>query len=234
MLFFFTLGASMVGDICDEDDLNTGKRTEGSFYSIYWWFIKMGTALASFVAGSLIVLTLFDQVQVTRVDGIEASVREMRSELQTWQLQGLDVVGEQTRAEQMELFLQRAREASQNLRIHLEQRASGGSRNMAHYSNLLVLLNEYNRELELMDPGFPAGILLERLDILEAHIVPLKHQSEFTLLLMRIVEISLPALLSLLALVFITRYSLVESRLQEIKQLLAERNARFGFNETKE
>lgn len=78
MLFFFTLGSSMVGDICDEDDLKTGVRTEGSFYSIFWWFIKMGTALASFVAGALIVFTMFDQAQVTKVDSIEGGVNEMR------------------------------------------------------------------------------------------------------------------------------------------------------------
>ena len=65
MLFFFTLGSSMVGDICDEDELKTGYRAEGSYYSIFWWFIKMGTAFASLVAGALIVLTAFDQIQVT-------------------------------------------------------------------------------------------------------------------------------------------------------------------------
>lgn len=85
MLFFFTLGSSMVGDICDEDDLLTGKRTEGSFYSIFWWFIKMGTALASFVAGALIVFTMFDQSQVTKVDGIEGNIRELRSKIKVWE-----------------------------------------------------------------------------------------------------------------------------------------------------
>lgn len=85
MLFFFTLGSSMVGDICDEDDLKTGYRTEGSFYSVFWWFIKMGTALASFVAGALIVFTMFDQVQVTKVDDIQGSIKEMRSKVQSWQ-----------------------------------------------------------------------------------------------------------------------------------------------------
>jgi GPH family glycoside/pentoside/hexuronide:cation symporter len=90
MLFFFTLGSSMVGDICDEYDLKTGFRSEGSFYSIFWWFIKMGTALASFVAGALIVLTLFDQTQVTKVDSLQGSVREMRSKVQAWSgIQGL-------------------------------------------------------------------------------------------------------------------------------------------------
>jgi GPH family glycoside/pentoside/hexuronide:cation symporter len=85
MLFFFTLGSSMVGDICDEDELKTGYRAEGSFYSIFWWFIKMGTALASFVAGALIVFTMFDQTQVTKVDDLQGSIRSMHSKVQYWQ-----------------------------------------------------------------------------------------------------------------------------------------------------
>jgi len=85
MLFFFTLGSSMVGDICDEDELKTGHRSEGSFYSVFWWFIKMGTALASFVAGALIVYTLFDEAQVTRVDSLQGNIRELRSNIQYWQ-----------------------------------------------------------------------------------------------------------------------------------------------------
>ncbi len=84
MLFFFTLGSSMVGDICDEDELKTGYRAEGSYYSIFWWFIKMGTAFASLVAGALIVLTAFDQIQVTQVDSLSGMVREIRSEIQAW------------------------------------------------------------------------------------------------------------------------------------------------------
>jgi len=84
MLFFFTLGSSMVGDICDEDELKTGYRSEGSYYSVFWWFIKMGSALASFVTGVLIVFTMFDETQVTKVDKIQGSVREMRSIVQYW------------------------------------------------------------------------------------------------------------------------------------------------------
>jgi hypothetical protein len=84
MLFFFTLGSSMVGDICDEDELKTGYRSEGSYYSVFWWFIKMGSALASFVTGVLIVFTMFDETQVTKVDKIQGSVREMRSVVQYW------------------------------------------------------------------------------------------------------------------------------------------------------
>jgi GPH family glycoside/pentoside/hexuronide:cation symporter len=85
MLFFFTLGSSMVGDICDEDELKTGYRAEGSYYSIFWWLIKMGTAFASFVAGALIVLTAFDEFQVTKVDAIQGAIRGLRAEIQSWQ-----------------------------------------------------------------------------------------------------------------------------------------------------
>ncbi len=85
MLFFFTLGSSMVGDICDEDELKTGHRSEGSYYAIFWWFIKMGTALASFVAGVLIALTMFDEIQVTKVDGLQGNIRELRSKVQYWE-----------------------------------------------------------------------------------------------------------------------------------------------------
>lgn len=84
MLFFFTLSTSMLGDICDEDDLKTGKRAEGSYYSVFWWFIKMGTAFASFVTGLLILFTQFDETQVTRVDNLRGNINEIRNEVRIW------------------------------------------------------------------------------------------------------------------------------------------------------
>lgn len=44
----------------------------------------MGTALASFVAGILIVFTAFDQTQVTKVDSLQGPIREMRAKVQFW------------------------------------------------------------------------------------------------------------------------------------------------------
>jgi GPH family glycoside/pentoside/hexuronide:cation symporter len=90
MLFFFTLGSSMVGDICDEDELKTGKRSEGSYYSVFWWFIKMGTALASFVTGALIVFTLFDESQVTKVDKLQSNIDETNTFVEKWNKGQLD------------------------------------------------------------------------------------------------------------------------------------------------
>jgi GPH family glycoside/pentoside/hexuronide:cation symporter len=99
MLFLFTLGPSMVGDICDEDELKTGRRSEGSFYAIFWWFIKLGTAFASLVGGALIVFTMFDQVQGTKVDKLQGSIREMQSDIQYW---GSDKVYSNTNTELLE------------------------------------------------------------------------------------------------------------------------------------
>jgi Na+/melibiose symporter-like transporter len=55
-------------------------------------------------------------------------------------------------------------------------------------------------------------------------IVPLTKQTPFTLLMMRVVEIGLPVLLSLVSVFFLLRYSLTEKRSLEIKNLLKQRN----------
>ncbi len=61
MLMFFTLASAMVADVCDEDELNSGTRSEGSYYSVFWWFMKMGMAVAYLIAGIIIEMTGFDQ-----------------------------------------------------------------------------------------------------------------------------------------------------------------------------
>lgn len=61
MLMFFTLASAMVADVCDEDELRTGTRSEGAYYSVFWWFMKMGMAVAYMIAGVLIETTGFDQ-----------------------------------------------------------------------------------------------------------------------------------------------------------------------------
>lgn len=56
----FTLMGSMVADVCDLDELETGERREGMFGSIYWWMVKLGMALAFFLSGYLLNATGFD------------------------------------------------------------------------------------------------------------------------------------------------------------------------------
>ncbi|HQP10926.1 MAG TPA: MFS transporter, partial [Candidatus Omnitrophota bacterium] len=56
----FTLMNSMVADVCDLDELQTGTRREGMFGAIYWWMVKLGVALASVLSGLLLNATGFD------------------------------------------------------------------------------------------------------------------------------------------------------------------------------
>lgn len=56
----FTLMPSMVADVCDLDELNTGERREGMYGSIYWWVVKLGMAAALAAGGFLLNFTGFD------------------------------------------------------------------------------------------------------------------------------------------------------------------------------
>jgi len=56
----FTLVSSMLADVCDVDELQTGTRREGTFGAIYWWMIKLGQALASLISGVLLNATGFN------------------------------------------------------------------------------------------------------------------------------------------------------------------------------
>ncbi|WP_100642902.1 MFS transporter [Alteromonas facilis] len=56
----FTLVGSMIADVCDADELNTGERREGMYGSIFWWVVKLGMAVALAVGGFLLNATGFD------------------------------------------------------------------------------------------------------------------------------------------------------------------------------
>lgn len=218
MLFFFTLGSSMVGDICDEDDLKTGKRTEGSFYSVFWWFIKMGTALASFVAGALIVFTQFDETQVTKVDALQGSIRELKAEVNTWQ-EGM------TPTATYNELLAKAQKKSSELLAHLETKANTSKKNPEHYAALMENVKKMNERMVNLNASVTRETIEEEFTRIDAEIAPLTRQTPWTLLMMRVVEIGLPILLSLFSLFFVLRYSLTEKRSHEIKDLLRARNA---------
>jgi len=309
MLFFFTLGSSMVGDICDEDELRTGHRTEGSYYSIYWWFIKLGTAFASFVAGILITLTLFDETQVTRVDGLQGSVRDMQAKVTYWKgytgkadeavvwmknaqaqtadalkesrdylvyleneivkkpsrkniftadieaqrknvlmnatavtRENIDALGRHVESLAsagtyvsaavsdslirttvpliMQSKMTRARISSSDLLVHLRTRSNEQQKSRAHTEHLIGSVAEMNNMIYALEPASPLEVLEAGLAPIAGGIEPLKKQSPYTLLMMRVVEIGLPVLLCLLALAFAFRYALTEKRTLEIKELL--------------
>ncbi|MCB9881212.1 MAG: MFS transporter [Planctomycetes bacterium] len=55
----FTLMGSMIADVCDHDELETGQRREGVFGAIYWWMVKVGMALATLLGGILLKVSGF-------------------------------------------------------------------------------------------------------------------------------------------------------------------------------
>ena len=55
----FTLMGSMMADVCDLDELETGERREGMYGSIYWWMVKLGMSLAFALSGFLLNATGF-------------------------------------------------------------------------------------------------------------------------------------------------------------------------------
>ncbi len=319
MLFFFTLGSSMVGDICDEDELNTGKRSEGSYYAIFWWFIKMGSALASFVAGALIVFTMFDEAQVTKVDSLQGNIRELRSIVQTWNGEegfkgstaNLLITSKKQVADALEeskiyaKFLEKEtvkkdNEANQNIAHYQGDRKSALQNTLAATKSTVNGLEKLQSQIDNLgsEPRDSAVIALSKeavsltlqtkfekaklnsfelishleskslvpkmikkeetdkhyaqimkeiigvrtriadiettssltsldkdLGTIEHDIMPLTQQTPYTLLMMRVVEIGLPFILSLLSIFFVLKYSLTEKRSHEIKDLLKQRNA---------
>jgi len=56
----FTLVSSMVADVCDSDELETGTRREGMFGAIYWWMVKLGLAISSLISGILLNVSGFN------------------------------------------------------------------------------------------------------------------------------------------------------------------------------
>jgi len=60
-LVLFSLIYSMIADICDEDELDTGKRREGSYQAVYNWWWKIGMSGAFFVSGFLLRSTGFNE-----------------------------------------------------------------------------------------------------------------------------------------------------------------------------
>ena len=57
----FTLMTSMTADVCDLDELDNGKRREGTFGAIYWWMVKFGFAIAGLMSGLILKIVGFDQ-----------------------------------------------------------------------------------------------------------------------------------------------------------------------------
>ena len=65
----FVLMMSMTADVIDLDELNTGKRREGTFGAIYWWMVKFGFAIAGGLSGVIMSSVGFDSGAQTQPEG---------------------------------------------------------------------------------------------------------------------------------------------------------------------
>lgn len=225
MLMFFTLGASMVGDICDEDELETGLRSEGSYYSVYWWFIKMGSAFASFVTGALLVYTSFDEKQNVIVDSLQSSIATIESEAEQWQS---EEVARENQLDKVEEQFNKALDSTEELSSHLTKRADEYPELAEHTQETIDALTSFRIALEAVQSraaelvAAPAD-LLTNIENLIQKTIPLKKQPPLSLFRLRLVEIGLPLALSIVSILLTLKYPLTEARCYAIKAELERR-----------
>jgi GPH family glycoside/pentoside/hexuronide:cation symporter len=227
MLMFFTLGASMVADICDEDELNTGTRNEGSFYSVYWWFIKMGSAFASFVMGALLVFTSFDERQNVLVDALQGNLARIKTQASEWTDRNVD---EANRIAAFDEQIGLASENADNLRRHLDERSARYPEQAEHIRALSERTKAIREEAEVLLNQSRSLVktpqnVVQAADVMLQLAIPLKQQSPQTLFRLRLVEIGLPLAMSCVSILLTLRYPLTEARWQEIKKALDQRRA---------
>lgn len=71
----FTLMMSMTADVCDLDELATGKRREGIFGAIYWWMVKLGFAVAGLLSGAIMSFVAFTPGAAAQPEGAVHGLR---------------------------------------------------------------------------------------------------------------------------------------------------------------
>jgi GPH family glycoside/pentoside/hexuronide:cation symporter len=66
---------SMTADVCDMDELASGKRREGIFGAIYWWMVKFGFAIAGLLTGIIMSLVGFNTGAETQTESAITGLR---------------------------------------------------------------------------------------------------------------------------------------------------------------
>jgi len=110
----FTLMMSMTADVCDLDELATGKRREGIFGAIYWWMVKFGFAIAGLLSGAIMSFVAFTPGAAAQpegaVDGLRlfySGIPMLGTLLAMWIMRGYDL--DETRANEVHAELERRR-----------------------------------------------------------------------------------------------------------------------------
>jgi GPH family glycoside/pentoside/hexuronide:cation symporter len=229
MLMFFTLGPSMLADICDEDELHTGTRSEGSYYSIYWWVFKMGTAFASLVTGLLITFSQFDETQSSTAGRITGALESIHREVSDQEANNRIPLNQGSGDIQEEI--QETRSALEVLREQWTKALSEGNEDgLQHHRQLLEYVQVVEAGLDalendLEERDIQSAVLASRVEALREVAMRLSRQEPGSLLRLRVIEISLPILLSAVSLLLVFRYPLSEDRCYEIREILQQRHA---------
>lgn len=71
----FTLMMSMTADVCDLDELESGKRREGVLGAIYWWMVKFGFAIAGLLTGLIMSVVSFKAGSISQPEGAITGLR---------------------------------------------------------------------------------------------------------------------------------------------------------------
>jgi GPH family glycoside/pentoside/hexuronide:cation symporter len=111
----FTLMMSMTADVCDLDELATGKRREGIFGAIYWWMVKLGFAVAGLLSGAIMSFVAFTPGAPLQpagaVDGLRlfySGVPIVGTLLAMWIMRNYDL--DEKRAQEVNAELQRRKQ----------------------------------------------------------------------------------------------------------------------------
>lgn len=210
MVMYFTLASAMVADVCDEDELHTGRRNEGAYYSIFWWFMKLGMAFAGIVAGVLLLVAQFDNEQSSRLDGLTAPVREWIAALEADEAVDANA--------RIEVATANGKHLADYFAVK-QQQVPGSAH---HYQQLAARTEALRDRLQALDGADTSRLLEEGRAILEQSRA-VSRQSPVTVLRLRVFEIGLPLLLCIASLLAMRRYPLSEDRMYEIKAELERR-----------
>jgi glycoside/pentoside/hexuronide:cation symporter, GPH family len=135
----FTIMMSMTADVCDLDELATGKRREGIFGAIYWWMVKLGFAVAGLLSGAIMAFVAFTPGAAVQpagaVDGLRlfySGVPIFGTLLAMWIMRNYDL--DEKRALEVNAELERRRSRAQG---SSSSQGSGGRPWLAEHGLLL-------------------------------------------------------------------------------------------------
>ncbi|WP_168442004.1 MFS transporter [Pontiella desulfatans] len=213
MVMYFTLASAMVADVCDEDELHTGNRNEGAYYSIFWWFMKLGMAFAGIVAGALLLVSDFDDKQSSMVDAVSGPVRELKA--------GFEKDAEMPSAADVTEKISISIKQNQALADHFRAMQEKVPSDAEHYAELLEGVERIDAGLQSIYTG--AEEFTKVCDSVLSKALEVSRQSVRTVNHLRIFEIGIPILLSVMSFIAMRLYPLSEKRVYEIKAELDRR-----------